>query len=76
MLALFAWCLTGICLPGHHTRAVQTGIRYGMILFIVSEMMLFRFLLGFWHSSLANSIELAGVCPRGIAVMDPLEFRY
>jgi heme/copper-type cytochrome/quinol oxidase subunit 3 len=26
---------------GHHTKAVQTGIRYGMILFIVSEVMFF-----------------------------------
>jgi heme/copper-type cytochrome/quinol oxidase subunit 3 len=62
MLALFGGgCLTGICLQGHHTRAVQTGIRYGMILFIVSEMMLF---LGFFWalgSSLAPTIELAGV---------------
>jgi heme/copper-type cytochrome/quinol oxidase subunit 3 len=37
----------GIRLPELHTRAVQTGIRYGMILFIVSEMMLFSF---FWAS--------------------------
>jgi cytochrome c oxidase subunit 3 len=52
-------------------RAVQTGIRYGMILFIVSEMMLFLSFLGFGHSSLAPTIELAGVWPpRGI-VMDP-----
>jgi cytochrome c oxidase subunit 3 len=26
---------------GHHTKAVQTGLRYGMILFIVSEIMFF-----------------------------------
>jgi hypothetical protein len=42
---------------GHHTRAVQTGIRYGMILFIVSEMMLFSFFLGFRHSSLALQLN-------------------
>lgn len=58
---------------GHHTRAVQTGIRYGMILFIVSETMLFfGFFWSFGHSSLAPTIELAGVWPpRGIDVLDP-----
>jgi heme/copper-type cytochrome/quinol oxidase subunit 3 len=58
---------------GHHTRAVQTGIRYGMILFIVSEIMLFAgFFWAFGHSSLAPTIELAGVWPpRGIDALDP-----
>jgi heme/copper-type cytochrome/quinol oxidase subunit 3 len=41
MLALFGGVMSyGIRLP-RTPRAVQTGIRYGMILFIVSEMMLF-----------------------------------
>jgi heme/copper-type cytochrome/quinol oxidase subunit 3 len=26
---------------GHHTKAVQNGLRYGMILFITSEIMFF-----------------------------------
>ena len=26
---------------GHHTKAVQQGLRYGMILFIISEIMFF-----------------------------------
>lgn len=58
---------------GHHTRAVQTGIRYGMLLFIASEAMLFAGLFwAFGHSSLAPSIELAGVWPpRGIDALDP-----
>lgn len=58
---------------GHHTKAVQTGITYGMILFIVSEVMLFFGLFwAFGHSALAPTIDLAGVWPpRGIEVLDP-----
>ena len=57
---------------GHHTYAVQKGIMYGMILFIVSEIMLFAgFFWAFGHSSLAPSIDIAGVWPpRGIQVLD------
>jgi len=34
---------------GHHTKAVQSGLRWGMLLFIVSEVaFFFRLLLGFF----------------------------
>lgn len=58
---------------GHHTKSVQKGITYGMILFIVSEVMLFAGVFwAFGHSSLAPTIEIAGVWPpRGIDVLDP-----
>lgn len=58
---------------GHHTKSVQKGIMYGMVLFIVSEIMLFGGVFwAFAHSSLAPSIDIAGVWPpRGIAVLDP-----
>jgi cytochrome c oxidase subunit 3 len=58
---------------GHHTKDVQKGIMYGMVLFIVSELMLFAgFFWAFGHSSLAPSIDIAGVWPpRGIDVLDP-----
>ena len=58
---------------GHHTKSVQKGIMYGMILFIVSEIMLFLgFFWAFGHSSLAPTIDIAGVWPpRGIEVLDP-----
>jgi cytochrome c oxidase subunit 3 len=58
---------------GHHTKSVQKGIMYGMILFIVSEIMLFFGVFwAFGHSSLAPSVEIAGVWPpRGIEVLDP-----
>lgn len=58
---------------GHHTKSVQKGILYGMILFIVSEIMLFFGVFwAFAHSSLAPTIDIAGVWPpRGIEVLDP-----
>jgi heme/copper-type cytochrome/quinol oxidase subunit 3 len=49
---------------GHHTAAVQQGLRYGMILFIASEVMFFlAFFWGFFHASLAPSIEIGAVWP-------------
>lgn len=49
---------------GHHTKAVQTGLRYGMILFIVSEVMFFfAFFWAFFHSSLAPTVEIGSIWP-------------
>ena len=49
---------------GHHTSLVQYGLRYGMILFIVSEVMFFlAFFWAFFHSSLAPSVEIGAVWP-------------
>lgn len=58
---------------GHHTLTVQLGLRYGMILFIVSEIMFFfGFFWAFFHSSLAPTIEIGAVWPpKGIEVLDP-----
>jgi cytochrome c oxidase subunit 3 len=42
---------------GHHTRKVQQGLRIGMVLFIVSEVMFFfSFFFAFFHASLSPSI--------------------
>lgn len=44
---------------GHHTAVVQQGLRYGMLLFILSEIMFFvAFFWGFFHSSLSPTIEI------------------
>jgi cytochrome c oxidase subunit 3 len=53
---------------GNHTARVQLGLRLGMILFIVSEVMFFvAFFWGFFHSSLAPAIQIGAVWPpRGI----------
>lgn len=49
---------------GQHTTIVQKGLRMGMILFIVSEIMFFfAFFWGFFHSSFNPSIVVGGVWP-------------
>jgi cytochrome c oxidase subunit 3 len=49
---------------GDHTKAVQQGLRYGMILFIVSEIMFFfAFFWAFFHSSLAPTIQINSTWP-------------
>jgi len=49
---------------GQHTFGVQKGLRYGMVLFIVSEVMFFfAFFWAFFHSSLAPTIEIGSVWP-------------
>nr|YP_005090327.1 cytochrome oxidase subunit III [Phaeodactylum tricornutum]ADY18503.1 cytochrome oxidase subunit III [Phaeodactylum tricornutum]QII42409.1 cytochrome oxidase subunit III [Phaeodactylum tricornutum] len=47
-----------------HTIAVQKGLRLGMILFIVSEIMFFfAFFWAFFHSSIAPAHTIGGVWP-------------
>lgn len=49
-------------LEGHHTNIVQLGLRYGMILFIVSEVMFFfAFFWAFFAASLAPTIEIGNI---------------
>jgi heme/copper-type cytochrome/quinol oxidase subunit 3 len=60
---------------GHHTSIVQVGLRYGMLLFICSEIMFFlAFFWAFFHSSLAPAIDIGAIWPpKGIAVFNPWE---
>ena len=55
-----------------HSTVVQKGLRFGMILFIVSEIMFFfAFFWAFFHSSLAPVFSIGGVWPpKAITVMD------
>ena len=47
-----------------HTVTVQKGLRLGMILFIVSEIMFFfAFFWAFFHSSIAPTFNIGGVWP-------------
>nr|ASM82701.1 cytochrome c oxidase subunit III [Ceratomantis saussurii] len=49
---------------GFHTKIVMTGLRWGMILFIVSEILFFiSFFWTFYHSSLTPTIELGSLWP-------------
>lgn len=58
---------------GQHTLAVQDGLRLGMILFIVSEIMFFfAFFWAFFTSSLAPVFNIGGVWPpMGLEVISP-----
>lgn len=60
---------------GLHTRVVILGLRWGIILFIVSEVLFFlSFFWAFFHSSLAPSVELGLEWPpRGISRFNPLQ---
>ncbi|YP_009123853.2 cytochrome c oxidase subunit III (mitochondrion) [Betta splendens] len=60
---------------GQHTPPVQKGLRYGMVLFISSEVLFFiGFFWAFYHSSLSPTPELGGVWPpTGITPLNPFE---
>jgi len=75
MYSMFVWwrdVITEATFEGHHTLTVQGSMRYGMILFIVSEVMFFlAFFWAFFHSSLAPTIDVGAVWPpKGIEVLD------
>jgi len=60
---------------GQHTAAVQIGLRWGMALFIVSEVMFFfAFFWAFFHSSITPELAIGGVWPpEGIELLSPWE---
>ena len=60
---------------GWRTNLVQLGMRYGMMLFICSEVMFFfAFFWAFFHSSLNPTPEIGGVWPpKGIEVLSAWE---
>nr|QVL28702.1 cytochrome c oxidase subunit III [Eristalinus quinquestriatus] len=60
---------------GLHTLMVTTGLRWGMILFIISEVLFFSsFFWAFFHSSLSPAIELGAVWPpMGIEPFNPFQ---
>lgn len=59
---------------GHHTLVVRAGLRYGFLLFIFSEIMLFfGFFWAFFHSSFCPSILLGGQWPPVGIIIIPVE---
>nr|ARH54811.1 cytochrome c oxidase subunit 3 [Trigonopterus sp. 5 AH-2016] len=60
---------------GLHTLKVTMGLRWGMILFITSEIFFFlAFFWAFFHASLSPSVELGmNWPPSGISPFNPLE---
>ena len=81
LYSMFVWwrdVVREATFEGHHTLLVQLGLRYGMILFIVSEIMFFvAFFWAFFHSSLAPTVEIGALWPpKGIAVLNPWEIPF
>nr|AAV49049.1 cytochdrome c oxidase subunit III [Perga condei] len=58
---------------GLHTMKVSMGLRWGMILFILSEVFFFvSFFWAFFHNSLSPAIEIGGIWPpKGITPFNP-----
>nr|YP_010865771.1 cytochrome c oxidase subunit III [Sclomina parva]WGT89723.1 cytochrome c oxidase subunit III [Sclomina parva]WGT89736.1 cytochrome c oxidase subunit III [Sclomina parva]WGT89749.1 cytochrome c oxidase subunit III [Sclomina parva]WGT89762.1 cytochrome c oxidase subunit III [Sclomina parva]WGT89788.1 cytochrome c oxidase subunit III [Sclomina parva] len=58
---------------GKHTLAVTQGLKLGMILFIVSEVLFFvSFFWAFFHSSLSPTVEISTWPPQGILTFNPM----
>nr|ARH55111.1 cytochrome c oxidase subunit 3 [Niptus hololeucus] len=62
-------------MQGHHTFPVTMGMRWGMILFIISEILFFiSFFWSFFHSSLTPNIEMGmNWPPKSINPFNPLQ---
>nr|ALS46246.1 cytochrome c oxidase subunit 3 [Glycera unicornis] len=76
LLTMFQWWRDVIresTFMGFHTSPVTKGLRWGMILFITSEVLFFfAFFWSFFHSSLAPTPELGCTWPpTGIKVLNP-----
>lgn len=76
MYVMFVWwrdVIREATIEGQHTHQVQTGLRSGMLLFIVSEVMFFfAFFWAFFHSSFNPSVVLGGVWPPAfMTILDP-----
>nr|ACY00203.2 cytochrome c oxidase subunit III [Bacillus rossius] len=60
---------------GMHTKMVIKGLRWGMILFIVSEVFFFlSFFWAFFHSSLSSAVQIGTMWPpMGIYPFNPMQ---
>ncbi len=60
---------------GLHSRIVELGLRYGIILFIISEVLFFTsFFWAFFHRSLSPAVEIGRTWPPvGVSPFNPLE---
>nr|YP_009144408.1 cytochrome c oxidase subunit III [Papilio glaucus]AKJ25889.1 cytochrome c oxidase subunit III [Papilio glaucus] len=67
LLTMYQWwrdiCREGTY-QGNHTIMVSKGLRWGMILFIISEIFFFiSFFWAFFHSSLSPNVEIGAMWP-------------
>jgi len=78
LLTLWAWgreLVNEATYGGFHTTHVVRGLKYGMLLFLVSEAMLFfPFFWAFFHASLSPAITVGSIWPpEGIRVEETLD---
>ena len=78
LFVMFVWwrdIIREATFEGQHTADVQIGMRWGMLLFIVSEIMFFfAFFWAFFHTSLSPAHDIGGIYPpNGIDVLSPWE---
>lgn len=76
VITLYFWfgdVITEGTFEGQHTKLVQKALRFGMFLFIFSEIMFFvSFFWAFFHFSLSPSVFIFCVWPpKGIETLDP-----
>jgi heme/copper-type cytochrome/quinol oxidase subunit 3 len=77
--AMWAWSINLFkesTQQGHHTLRVQLALKYGMLLFLISEAMLFfPFFWAFFHGSLSPAVAIGAIWPpvgiKGIETLDP-----
>nr|YP_010534160.1 cytochrome c oxidase subunit III [Endelus continentalis]UXX50476.1 cytochrome c oxidase subunit III [Endelus continentalis] len=62
-------------MQGNHTNMVTLGLKWGMLMFITSEILFFiSFFWSFFHSSLSPSIEIGMMWPpKGISPFNPIQ---
>lgn len=78
LITLWAWgreLVNEATFEGHHTSNVQIGLKYGMLLFLTSEAMLFfPFFWAFFHFSLSPAVAIGAVWPpEGIRLEETLD---
>jgi|SRR5579885_113876 len=78
LYTMFVWwrdVIREATFEGHHTHVVQIGLRYGMMLFILSEVMFFvAFFWAFFDASISPNIEIGAIWPpKGIHPFNPWE---
>nr|YP_009441648.1 cytochrome c oxidase subunit III [Monotoma quadricollis]AOY39167.1 cytochrome c oxidase subunit 3 [Monotoma quadricollis] len=78
MLIMYQWwrdIIRESTFQGHHTLKVALSLRWGMILFITSEVFFFiSFFWSFFHNSLSPNIELGMLWPpMGINPFNPMQ---
>jgi len=76
LLTMFSWwrdVVREATFQGHHTPVVQIGMRYGMLLFIASEVMFFvAWFWAYFNASLFPPESIGGVWPpAGVVTFDP-----